>query len=230
MASRTGKDMSDMIRTKNLLVVALIGAGTAACTPVVGEVSAVNNPTLYSVHQPVVQRTDFVFDVRAGDGGVAASEQARLDAWFSSIDLRYGDSITIDEAPGYPSAQARTDIASVAGRYGLLLRDGPPVTPGAIPPGTVRVIASRATASVPSCPAWNNMDIAPVNTTSSNFGCATNSNLAAMIADPGDLIVGRDGAATQSAVTATRAIRGYREGAPTGRQGLQQSSTTQGAQ
>jgi pilus assembly protein CpaD len=89
------------------------------------------------------------------------------------------------------------------------------------------VIASRATASVPGCPVWSGRDIAPLNNTSSNYGCATNSNLAAMVANPNDLIQGQDGTVS-GASTAGRAIRTYREVQPTGRQGLQQTTTTGG--
>ncbi len=216
-----------MIRSKSLLIATLLGIGAAGCAPVVDQISAASNPSLYSVHQPVVQRTDYVFDVSAGGGEISSSEQARLDAWFASIGLRYGDTVTVDEPAGYENARARADVANVAARYGLLLADGPPVTAGAVQPGALRVIASRATASVPGCPVWNNLDITPVNATSSNFGCATNSNLAAMVANPNDLVVGQDGSGADSARTASRAIRVYRERQPSGSQGLQQTSTRQ---
>ena len=215
-----------MSRIHTIAAVAALGISTGACAPTPQpHLAAANNPSVYSVHQPVVQRTDYVLDVAAGVEGISAAERARLDAWFNSIELRYGDSVTIDESRGYESAAARRDIALVAAQHGLLLSDGAPLTPGAVPPGTVRVIASRTTASVPGCPVWASKDIAPQSNTSSNFGCATNSNLAAMIADPNDLIHGRDGSVS-GASTALRAIRTYREGQPTGRQGLQQTSTS----
>ncbi len=218
-----------MSPTKTFAAIAALGLGLAGCaSPPTGGLTAASNPSVYSVHQPVVQRTDFVFDVATDANGVPATEQARLDAWFQSIDLRYGDTVAVDEAPGYESAAARSDVAAVAGRYGLLLSDGTPITGGAIAPGTVRVIASRATASVPGCPNWGGTEIHAMGTTSPNYGCATNSNLAAMVANPNDLIEGQDGSVTRSAGTATRAIRGYREGQPTGRQGLPRTSTTRG--
>jgi pilus assembly protein CpaD len=218
-----------MSATKSFAAIAALGLGLAGCaSPPTGGLTAASNPSFYSVHQPVVQRTDFVFDVATDGNGVPASEQARLDAWFQSIDLRYGDSVAVDEAHGYESDGARTDVAAVAGRYGLLLSEGTPVTTGAVAPGTIRVVASRATASVPGCPDWGGTEIHAMGTTSSNYGCATNSNLAAMVANPNDLVEGQDGSVTRSAGTATRAIRGYREGQPTGRQGLPAASTTQG--
>ena len=218
-----------MSRTPTIAAIVALGLGVAGCSttpPPTNGLQARNNPSFYSVHQPVVQRTDFVFDVATNGEGVSPAELARLDAWFASIDLRYGDTVSVDEPRGYESPAARADIAGVAARYGLLLGDGAPVTNGTVQPGSARVIASRATASVPDCPDWNGADISPVNNTSSNYGCATNSNLAAMVANPNDLIQGQDGSVNRNAATATRAIRTYREVPPTGRQGLSAPTTT----
>ena len=217
-----------MSRTITFAAIASLGIGLAGCAtaPASNQLSAANNPSLYSVHQPIVQRTDFVFDVATSGSGVDAAEQARLSAWFDSIDLRYGDQVTVDEAGGYESAAARRDVAAVAARYGLLLVDASaPITAGSVPPGTLRIVASRATASVPGCPNWAPAEIAATGNTSSNYGCATGSNLAAMIANPNDLVRGQDGS-NSGASTATRAIRSYRAGTPTGQNGLPESSTT----
>jgi pilus assembly protein CpaD len=216
-----------MSRIPTFAAILVVGLGAAACAPTNQELSAANNPSLYSVHQPVVQRTDFALDLPTQGDGLSASEQQRLDAWFDSIDVAYGDRISIDEAPGYESAGARADVARVAGRFGLLLTDGAPVLNGSVPPGTIRVIASRATASVPDCPQWQENPIESSSTTSPNFGCATNQNLAAMIANPDDLIVGQDANQADSGATAGRAIRIYRTRQPTGSQPL--PSTTPSA-
>jgi pilus assembly protein CpaD len=57
----------------------------------------------------------------------------------------------------------------------------------------IRVIVTRSTASVPSCPDWSTSSDANYNSGNhSNHGCAINSNIAAMIADPEDLVRGRD--------------------------------------
>ena len=219
-----------MSRTTTFAAAMLLGLGAAACAPTTGPLTATSNPSVYSVHQPVVERTDFVLDVTSAGNGISAAELDRLDGWFVSIGLRYGDSVSIDEGTGYAAPNARADVARVAARYGLLLADGAPVTAGAVPAGSVRVVASRSTASVPGCPNWDaegNGTLAPQGT-SSNFGCAMNSNLAAMIANPDDLVVGRDASANGTGRTASRAIRVYREGQPTGTRGLQETSTTQG--
>ena len=216
-----------MSRHLNLAAVVALALASGACAPGGGPISAVNNPSLYSVHQPVVQRTDYVLDLSTTGEGLPASEMARLDAWLASIGAAYGDRIFVDEAAGYGNAEARADIAQVAGNYGLLLSDGAPVLGGTVPPGAVRVVASRAVATVPGCPAWRATPEIEANVnTSPNFGCAMNSNIAAMVANPDDLVLGQTGSNSGSAATATRAIRSYRQRPPTGAQPLPTTSTT----
>lgn len=216
-----------MSRSKFLAAAGLtMGFAVSGCmSPGTGELTAVNNPSLYSVHQPVVERSDFVLDLRADAGGVSRAEIERLHSWFDSIGLRYGDRISVDE--GYGAGRARRDIAAAVAEYGLRLEDGAPVTPGELPAGAVRVVTSRTTASVPGCPDWSPADngVAPRQNTSANFGCAINANIAAMVADPNDLVRGRADSGNGSAGTAARAIRVYRERQPTGQQGLPASST-----
>ena len=71
-------------------------------------------------------------------------------------------------------------------------------------------------ASVPGCPDWTrNSSFDPNNHTSSNYGCATNSSLAAMIAQPEDLVHGQGAAGTDAARSA-KAIDAFRKAAPSG--------------
>lgn len=218
-----------MSRIKTFASIALIAGTASACAaPAANELSATNNPSIYSVHQPVVERTDFVLDVQTDARGLPAAEADRLRGWFDSIGLRYGDTVAIDE-DGQGSA-ARGDIARVVDEYGLLLSHGSPVTQGRAPAGSVRIVASRSSATVPGCPNWDASDngVAPPQNTSANFGCATAGNLAAMVANPNDLVEGQNHSGRGSATTAGRAIRTYRELQPTGRQGLQSTTTSQG--
>jgi pilus assembly protein CpaD len=176
-----------------------------------------------AVNVPVLTRSEFVFDAAAPDGSLSPAESARLDGWFSSLGLSYGDSIYVD---GAYAGGARDDVARIAGRYGLLLSDGAPVTAGAVPPGTVRVVVSRARAEVTNCPNWSEQSHPNfANRSMSNYGCAVNGNLAAMVANPEDLIHGRDGGSVVDAMTSSKAVRSYRSAAPTGTGGLQDIST-----
>jgi pilus assembly protein CpaD len=181
-----------------------------------------------SVNVPVVTSADYVFDAAAPDGALAPGESERLNGWFQGLGLGYGDTIYVD---GAYSDAARAQVAQVAGHYGMMVSDGAPVTTGAVAPGTVRVVVSRRRAEVPYCPNWSvpsqpNYD----NRNMSNFGCAVNSNIAAMVANPEDLIHGREGVGTNDVDTAARAVLIYRTTPPTGTKGLQDISTKKDSQ
>jgi pilus assembly protein CpaD len=178
------------------------------------------------VNEPVVSRADYVFDAAAPGGNLDPSEAARLDGWFRGLELGYGDVISLD---GPDASVARADVARVAGRYGMQVSDGAPVTAGAIPPGAVRVVVSRTRATVPSCPNWSRPSNPNYNNElMSNFGCAVNGNLAAMVANPGDLISGREAAPGSDPRTGVRAVESHRSQLPTGSGGLKDISTSGG--
>ena len=173
------------------------------------------NGGVESANQPVVQRNDYVFDLQTADYGLAPGENQRLAGWMDSMRLGYGDRISIDD--GADGSTARDEVAAQANRYGLLLDSKAPVTVGQIAPGTVRVIVTRMTAAVPGCPDRSREYTPDFSaSTSSNYGCATNSNLAAMIADPADLVRGVPGAPTSDPATGSRAIKALRDATPTG--------------
>ena len=202
----------------------------ALATTLAGCAGAANsNRSLESVHQPVVRNDIYQFDVAAAGGDLAPSEQGRLQGWLDAMNVRYGDRIAIEDPSAYGSIGAKETIREMVERRGLLLSGDVPVTTGAVAPGYVRVIVTRASASVPSCPNWSSRSAINVNNaTSANYGCATNSNLAAMVADPNDLIKGtseRDNDPT----TATRAIKTYRDKPPTGAGDLRGQATSNNA-
>jgi len=207
-----------MARTSALIIVA---AALSACQHVPQDLP---DRGLESVNVPVVHRSDYALDLAAPDGSLSSAERARLDAWFRSLQLGYGDNIYVD---GAYSDAARNDVARVAGQYGLLISNGAPVTQGSIPPGSVRVVVSRARAEVPDCPNWS-VPAQPNynNRTMSNHGCAVNSNIAAMVANPEDLIHGREGDPYVDAAAASRGIGVYYSTPPTGKKGLQDVKTS----
>lgn len=185
------------------------------------------NRTVDSIHQAVVQRVDYVFDAATdGAGALAPGETARISGWFDAIDLGYGDRVSVDENAARGSATARNGVADLVGHRGLLVAEDAPVTNGAIPTGHIRVIVSRATASVPGCPDWQDNEEADVaGATHSNYGCATNSTMAAMVANPEDLVHGREGNDELHTAVSTRAIQTYQTKAPTGAGALKSEST-----
>ena len=212
-----------MARSKSIAAFVALGVAITASNPAAAaERRTPPNRSLDSINQPVVQRNDYVLDLGSEGNGLSAAERGRLYAWFDSLGVGYGDRVWVDEP--YGPSRTRQDIARIAADYGLLLRDGAPVTPGEVRAGTVRVVVSRSFASVPGCPHWSGRG--GVNSTSPNYGCAVNSNLAAMIADPSDLVLGQAGSGTQDAAAAAKAIKVYRETPPTGTKGLTVISTS----
>lgn len=188
-----------------------------------------NNPGLASLNQPVVSRTDYVFDVSANGDTLSYSEQARVADWFEALELGYGDRISIDDPSPYGTSGRRDAVAEIAGRYGLLLARQAPVTAGHVAPGQMRIVVSRTHAEVPNCPNWDRgSTFNYTGSSTSNYGCSTNSNVAAMIANPEDLIRGQSGDSSGDPRTTSRAIGTYRDAAPTSTDGLQNEATSGG--
>jgi pilus assembly protein CpaD len=188
---------------------------------------AATNQMLESIHQPVVERQNYTLDLTSGPGGLSLPEQRRLAGWFEAMDLRYGDRIALDDP--LASGATRGAVEAVAARYGMLLSEQAPVTPGYVNAGSVRVIVTRTVATVPGCPDWSaKSDTNLKNATSSNYGCASNANLAAMVADPEHLLKGDKGTGETVVMTSTKAIDSYREAKPTGEGGLKENATSNG--
>lgn len=181
------------------------------------------NPSLYSTKQPVVERTNFTFDVATNTSGLTISEQQRLNGWFEAMELRYGDRVAIEDPSANPAVT--TAVNELASRYGIMVSGTAPATSGFLEPGQVRVVITRSTASVPGCPDWSaKSDMNYSNGTSPGYGCAVNSNVAAMVADPQDLLQGKTHEGGTVVATSNKAIESYREAAPTGTNGLQDAT------
>lgn len=199
------------------LIAAVLLATVAACGPV--------NRGLETTHVPTVSRSDIAYDVPAYGAGLSESSQTALDNWFRSIRLRYGDRVTVDDPDAGGAEQRRADIASVVARHGLLLDDVSPVTSGAVPSGSVRIVVTRSTATVEGCPDWSRKSQPELaSSTSSNYGCATRSNLAAMIADPNDLVSGQPYEGSEATST-VKAVKAWRDSPPTGTRDLEKINT-----
>lgn len=198
---------------KNATQLLLTGLAPAL---LLGGCMGTQNRGLESVHQPIVSRADYGIDLGVGGGRLAAGESRRLSGWLNAMKLSFGDRIAIDD-PAYEAPGARDDVAAIVAGYGLLLADQPAVANAPVAPGTIRVVVSRMTARVPGCPDYSrDMSNEFDGNASSNYGCATNSNLAAMIARPEDLVRGQTGSGTLDQATSTKAIDAYRKAAPTG--------------
>lgn len=180
-----------------------LSLGLAACG------GMADNRSVYSTHQPVVERSTVALDVATSSDGLPVAEQRRIASWFEAMDLRYGDKVSVEDP--LDSAETRAAVAQIAGRYGLLLADGAPVVAGEVQPGQARIVIARSRASVPGCPDWSaKSDVTLGNGISPGYGCATNGNLASMIANPEDLIKGQKGSPDTYISTSNASINAYK--------------------
>lgn len=188
---------------------------------------AAHNRGLASEHQPIVSRTDFVFDAVVGPNGLATGEPQRLAGWFDGLALGYGDTVTLADPGGWRGDRASDGVGMVLSRYGLLLSgNGAPLEVGRPPAGSVRIVVSRAVARVDGCPDWARGNYSGFdNATASNFGCAAAQDLAAMIANPQDLVDGAHAATGADARISVKAIDTWRDADATGKGGLKAVST-----
>lgn len=189
--------------SRSLGAALLLSLALSACTG--GE----TNRSLYSVNQPVVQRSAYAIDLRRTSAGLSVTEQQRLAGWFAAMEAGYGDRISVADPAG--AGRVESDVAQLAARYGLQLSPPSPVALQQVEPGLVRVTLARSTASVPGCPDWREgYSTHLANETAANFGCATNANLAAMVADPEDLVRGVSDTGSTQIMTSNKAIDAYR--------------------
>jgi len=203
---------------------AALTVGAALALTLSGCAGMPSNRSMYSVHEPVVERTDMTLDLASSESGLPYTEQQRLGDWFEAIGVRYGDRITIEDPLDSPAT--RVAVQSVATRFSLIVGDASPAATGAVQPGTTRVIVTRSKAVVRGCPDWQqHSDANFVNGLSHNYGCAVNSNLAAMVANPEHLLKGDEASGDTVIMSSNKAISTYRSTAPTGAGGLKATSS-----
>lgn len=184
------------------------------------------NRGLESVHQPVVTHTNYAFDLSTDGYGLSRGEHNRLVGWLQSLRVGYGDRVAVDDPSG-GNAGARAEIAAVVADYGLFLSEAAPITSGALPNGSVRVVVTRSVASVPGCQDYSRLGNHEfIGSSSSAYGCAVNSNLASMVARPDDLVRGQPGAEIADTAVSGKAIQTLRKAPNTGAQGLKSEGTS----
>lgn len=152
---------------------------------------------------------DVSFDA---DGAVMSEgEKTRLERFISDIDPTYGDVVTIEVDS---SDQAHWDtVAGELKDLGLRVNRAATNNGGTPAEGDARVVVTRHIVNPPRCPDWRKPAYPDYkNTASSNFGCATATNLGAMIADPRDLVEGQEFTGPD-AERASMAVRSYRQDA-----------------
>ncbi|HUK60164.1 MAG TPA: CpaD family pilus assembly lipoprotein [Stellaceae bacterium] len=158
-------------------------------------------------------RVQYAAAFAPGVTDLPASEATRLNAFLDQAGMLPGDRAFVAAAPGDPLASQRTGrIASLLARHGLGAEPVPP--PPGLDPNHVAVLVDRYVAIPPACPDWSDDPAGSHSNsvTSSNYGCATLSNFAQMIANPRDLTTGRQ-LGPEAGDPAADAVERYRTGA-----------------
>lgn len=146
---------------------------------------------------------------------LSESEQFRLDTFVSGLSLRESDRFMVDVGAANESGSltdARTlEVAQRLRRHWPGARVTQ-VAQGTAPSRGVRLVVNRYVAVPPNCPDWSRPSARnPGNVNDSNFGCAAATNLSLMIADPADLVRGRDLGPGDGSALANGILR-YRNG------------------
>jgi pilus assembly protein CpaD len=148
-----------------------------------------DNAGLDSTHKATVTLQESNHPISFSNSKLSANEEASLAAFISSSGLRYADRLTLRTSEPNMSVGYRNAINAVLGRFGLAI--GNVETTLGLQSGSAILAVSRPTVTLPQCavhsgPKANNIH----NENMSNYGCSTRSNLAAMAANPADLVSG----------------------------------------
>jgi pilus assembly protein CpaD len=124
------------------------------------------------------------------DGGLAPADAAKLNAFVA--DYRdHGNGAIAVSAPAIPAAEGAMQwFAGHINAMGIA-RDRILVAGHDAPDGDLRVEINYVSyeARTDKCGDWSeDLDFTLMNTTPKNFGCAVQQNIAAMVADPRDLM------------------------------------------
>jgi pilus assembly protein CpaD len=163
-----------------------------------------------AIEVSVSQRTLAVhFD--PGETAPRPKDVAALNVLLATGDIVSGDEVRIERATSVIADARARALAGALARQGLRTTMA---APGGAPDGELRLLIEHAVATVPRCPNWtkppgNDFE----NTLHSDFGCAVAIDLAAMVADPRDLVEGRP-LAPVVGDAAIWPMNRYRTGAP----------------
>jgi pilus assembly protein CpaD len=203
-------------RAVTLRIVAVAGMLLiAGCSPNPNPELA--GPAPLSVQPPSpriqVQLTSSDHDIFFARGAkkLTATQATGIMNFLEASKIGEGDSVTVEGSGASSLTAARQ--AAVVGELKRLGIDAAPGMDTKLAADSVRIHADHAIAAAPPCPNWSKPEAdEPNNTPSSNYGCATEANLAAMIANPADLVKPKASAAADGFVLA-HGVELYRSGA-----------------
>jgi pilus assembly protein CpaD len=145
---------------------------------------------------------------------LSSEESQKLSAFLDNAQVSADDHVYVEQpATGDRlSAQRISQIAHQLAARGIGVRTLP--AKGDIPADQLTVLVERYVVTPPNCPDWTKDPVADHdNEVYGNFGCANVTNLGLMVADPRDLVIGRQ-MGPEVGNPALAGIARYRDGKP----------------
>jgi pilus assembly protein CpaD len=155
-----------------------------ACAPVTTYTDA-ESPTHLKLDTATTQ-----LDLRfaPGSAALASVDAARLQHAAATGEIKPSDRITVDVAGApYLAKERLASVSALLLHYGIV----PVADAQDAPPNHAIVAVQRTLVTLPPCPNWSKRPYSDFNNQpSSNFGCATETDLGMMVANPTDLASG----------------------------------------
>lgn len=214
------------MQTNRYFLALALTLGVGACAPVTSFTDAETPKNL----KLDTATTDVDLRFAPGGADLAAADAVRLRRMAASGRIGPRDRVTI-AASGPPHlAEERAGTVST-----LLLHYGIVAIPAAAntAPNRGRLEVIRTLVTLPPCPNWSKSSSYDFgNQPSSNFGCATQTDLGMMVANPSDLAGGLplSGAAGQPAAAAVNRYLNDKVALPTGNTALPIATQTSNPQ
>ncbi|HUO03257.1 MAG TPA: CpaD family pilus assembly protein [Rhizomicrobium sp.] len=206
------REMTSILLRGFCLSALLVAAGCSA--PSGGDKMTFDDPV--ANHPILVQPSSQSLKVSVSPAGIAPADRAHFDAFVSDYQAHGNGKIVISAPEG---ARADAEVAWIADRINEMgvNRDRILVASRDAAPGDGRIELNYVSyqANTAPCGDWSE-DLAFTldNKTSANLGCAVQHNIAAMVADPRDLI-GPEPMGGADADRRATVINNYEKGSPT---------------
>ncbi|HTZ78250.1 MAG TPA: CpaD family pilus assembly lipoprotein [Stellaceae bacterium] len=197
------------MKTRLIILLAIASAALAACDSTPDEWTSTQAPRQLRVD---FQRLTHATAFPSGSAQLAQGERDSLLGFLHSAEVSPDDTIYLEAADEDKLSNNRVSaLVRDLSRKGYSLAMLP-AKRDAIPPDSLLVVVERYVVTPPDCPNWTKSPNGDhENAVSSDFGCANLTNLGLMVADPRDLVMGRDLGPADAEVTSL-AIQRYRAG------------------
>jgi pilus assembly protein CpaD len=174
-----------LLRAAALASIMIAGSCSVSSDGMISEDGARNHPIAV---EPSFREMKVQF--AGGSDGMTADDAVKFDAFLADYRVHGNGSLGISVPGGAPSRAAITYFAERAAATGIS-RDKILVSTHDVSNGDFRVDVSYITytAHTQACGDWSENEAFTLdNRTPANFGCSVQQNIAAMVADPRDLL------------------------------------------